>query len=145
MNKTRFNIVYALIAVMAVLFIQDWVRTTQSVAVIPYSQFQKLLEEKKIADVTVGENQIKGTLKEPIEGGKTHFTTVKVDKDIASALEKADVKFAGQVENTWFTALLGLVAPTVVFFGIWAILMRRMAGRMGGGGGGLLAIGKIKA
>ena len=43
MNKTRFNIAYALIAVMAVLSIQDWVRTTQSVAVIPYSQFQKLL------------------------------------------------------------------------------------------------------
>jgi hypothetical protein len=44
-NKTRFNIAYALIAVLAVIFIQDWVRTTQSVAVIPYSQFQKLLEE----------------------------------------------------------------------------------------------------
>ena len=88
-NKTRFNIAYALVAVMAVLFIQDWVRTTQSVAVIPYSQFQKLLEEKKVAEVTVGENQIRGTLKEPIEGGKTHFATLKVDKDIAAGLEKA--------------------------------------------------------
>jgi len=144
-NKTRFNIAYALIAVMAVLFIQDWVRTTQSVAVIPYSQFQKLLDERKVAEVTVGENQIKGTLKEPIEGGKVHFTTLKVDKDIAAALEKADVKFAGQNENTWFTALMGLVAPTLIFFGIWALLMRRMAGRMGPGGGGLLAIGKSKA
>ena len=54
-------------------------RTSQSVAVIPYSQFQKLLDEKKVAEVTVGEDQIKGTLKEPIEGTKTHFVTVKVD------------------------------------------------------------------
>ncbi len=46
MNKTRFNIAYALVAVLAVLFIQDWVRTTQSVAVIPYSEFLKLLDEK---------------------------------------------------------------------------------------------------
>ena len=145
MNKTRFNIAYALIAVMAVIFIQDWVRTTQSIAVIPYSQFQKLLQEGKVAEVTVGENQIKGTLKEAIEGGKTHFATLRVDKDIAEGLEKAGVKFAGQVENPWFAALLGWVAPTVLFFVIWAVLMRRMAGRMGAGGGGLLAIGKSKA
>ena len=145
MNKTRFNIAYALIAVLAVIFIQDWVRTTQSVAVIPYSQFHKLLEEGKVAEVTVGENQIKGTLKEPIEGNKTHFATLRVDKDVAEGLEKAGVKFAGQVENPWFAALLGWVAPTVLFFVIWAVLMRRMAGRMGAGGGGLLAIGKSKA
>jgi cell division protease FtsH len=145
-NKTRFNIAYALIAVMAVLFIQDWVRTTQSVAVIPYSEFQKLLEQKKVGEVTVSENQIKGTLKEPIQGQKTNFVTLRVDKDIAAALEKADVKFTGQVENPWFAALLGWVAPTVLFFAIWMFLMRRMAGRMGaGGGGGLLAIGRSKA
>ena len=145
MNKTRFNIAYVLVAVMAVLFIQDWVRTSQAVAVIPYSQFQKLLDEKKVAEVTVGEDRIRGTLKEPIEGGKTRFSTFKVDKDIAAALDKAGVKFAGQEENTWFTALLGLVAPTLIFFAIWAVLMRRMAKGMGGGGGGLLAIGKSKA
>ena len=146
MNKTRFNIAYALVAVLAVLFIQDWVRTTQSVAVIPYSEFQKLLDEKKVDEVTVGENQIKGTLKEPIQNGKTHFVTVKVDKDIAGALERAGVKFSGQVENTFFTALIGLVAPTLFFFLVWAFVMRRLAGRMGGGGGGgLLAIGKSKA
>jgi cell division protease FtsH len=145
-NKTRFNIAYALVAVLAVLFIQDWVRTTQSVAVIPYSEFQKLLDEKKVDEVTVGENQIKGTLKEPIQNGKTHFVTVKVDKDIAGALERAGVKFSGQVENTFFTALIGLVAPTLFFFLVWAFVMRRLAGRMGGGGGGgLLAIGKSKA
>ncbi len=145
MNKTRFNIAYVVVAVMAVLFIQDWVRTSQAVAVIPYSQFQKLLDEKKVTEVTVGEDRIRGTLKEPIEGGKTHFSTFKVDKDIAAALDKAGVKFAGQEENTWFTALLGLVAPTLIFFAIWAVLMRRMAKGMGGGGGGLLAIGKSKA
>ena len=131
MNKTRFNIAYALIAVMAVIFIQDWVRTTQSVAVIPYSQFQKLLEEGKVAEVTVGENQIKGTLKEAIEGGKTHFATLRVDKDIAEGLEKAGGEVRRAVENPWFAALLGWVAPTVLFFVIWAVLMRRMAGRMG--------------
>ena len=146
MNKTRFNIVYALVAVLAILFIQDWVRTSQTVAVIPYSQFQKLLEEGKVAEVTVGENQLRGTLKEPIQGGKTHFTTLRVDKDLAATLEQAGVKFGAQVENPWFFALLGWVAPTLIFFGVYVLLMRRMAGKLGaGGGGGLLAIGKSKA
>jgi len=145
-NKTRFNIVYALVAVLAILFIQDWVRTSQTVAVIPYSQFQKLLEEGKVAEVTVGENQLRGTLKEPIQGGKTHFTTLRVDKDLAATLEQAGVKFGAQVENPWFFALLGWVAPTLIFFGVYVLLMRRMAGKLGaGGGGGLLAIGKSKA
>ena len=145
MNKTRFNIAYALIAVMAVLAIQNWVRTAQSVAVIPYSEFQKLLDQGKVAEVSVGENQLSGTLKEPIQNGKTHFRTLRVDKDIAASLEKANVKFAGEIESPWMAALLGWVLPTLIFFGIYLLFMRRMASRMGAGGGGLLAIGKSKA
>jgi cell division protease FtsH len=144
-NKTRFNIGYAMIAVLAVLAIQNWVRTTQTVAVIPYSEFHQLLDQGKVAEVRVGENQLEGTLKEPIQNGKTHFRTLRVDKDIAEALEKAKVKFTGDVESPWVAALLGWVVPTLFFFGIYVLFMRRMASRMGAGGGGLLAIGKSKA
>ena len=145
MNKTRFNIGYALIAVLAVLAIQNWVRTTQTVAVIPYSEFRQLLEQGKVAEVSVGENQLSGTLKEPLQGGKTHFRTLRVDKDIAEALEGAHVKFTGEVESPWVAALLGWVVPTLLFVGIYMFFVRRMASRMGAGGGGLLAIGKSKA
>ena len=42
--------------------------------------------------------------------------------------------------------LIATFAIAFVFaFLVWAIVMRRMAGKMGAGGGGLLAIGKSKA
>ena len=144
MNKTRFNIAYLLVALLVLVGIQNWVRTTQAVAVIPYSQFLQLLQEKKVAEVRVGDNQLRGTLKEPLDG-KTRFSTNRVDKDLAQALDQAGVKFQGDVENNWLNSLIGLVAPTLVFFAIWAFFIRRMANRMGAGGGGLLAIGKSKA
>ena len=144
MNKTRFNIAYLLVALLVLVGIQNWVRTTQAVAVIPYSQFLQLLEEKKVVDVQVGDNQLRGTLKEPLDG-KTHFRTNRVEKDLADALDKAGVKFQGEVENNWLSNLFALLGPTIIFFAIWAFVMRRMANRMGAGGGGLLAIGKSKA
>ena len=55
-----FNITYLLVALMAVLSIQDWVRSTPAVAVIPYSQFQKLLDDGKVAEVTVSQNESRG-------------------------------------------------------------------------------------
>jgi cell division protease FtsH len=143
-NKTRFNIAYLLVALLVLVGIQNWVRTTQAVAVIPYSQFLQLLQEKKVAEVRVGDNQLRGTLKEPLDG-KTRFSTNRVDKDLAQALDQAGVKFQGDLENNWLNSLIGLVAPTLVFFAIWAFFIRRMANRMGAGGGGLLAIGKSKA
>jgi len=143
-NKTRFNIAYLLVALLVLVGIQNWVRTTQAVAVIPYSQFLQLLEEKKVVDVQVGDNQLRGTLKEPLDG-KTHFRTNRVEKDLADALDKAGVKFQGEVENNWLSNLFALLGPTIIFFAIWAFVMRRMANRMGAGGGGLLAIGKSKA
>jgi len=44
------------------------------------------------------------------------------------------------VENTWLSTLLAWVLPALVFFGLWALLVRRM-----GPQGGLMAIGKSKA
>lgn len=60
MNKrqTGFNVTYVLIALVGVLIVQDfWVRR-QAVATIPYSEFQKLVREDKIANVVVGQGQL---------------------------------------------------------------------------------------
>src|SRR5208282_113329 len=54
----------------------------------------------------------------------------------------AKVRFSGQVQNRWLSALLGWVAPALIFFLIWGLLMRRMSG---GQLGGLMDIGKSKA
>jgi cell division protease FtsH len=141
-TKNRFNILYAVAAVLALLFIQDRVRTRQ-VEVIPYSEFQKQLEKKNVDEVTVTNNEVSGTLKEALPGGKKQFVTTRVDKDIADALDKAGVKFSQRPENLLAAALLGWLMPALFLIGFWVFVSRRMASRMGGGG--LLAIGKSKA
>jgi cell division protease FtsH len=143
MNQKRFHVLYALLALVGVMFVHDlWVGYRQ-VAVLPYSQFQALVREKKVAEVQVGEDRLQGTLKEPLDG-KTRFVTNRVGPELAKELDDAQVKYSGTVENRLVEMLLSWLLPVLLFFGVWLFLARRMAGRLGPGGG-LMAIGKSKA
>jgi cell division protease FtsH len=143
MNQKRFHLLYALVALMGVMFIHDlWVGYRQ-VAVLPYSQFQQLVREKKVAEVQVGEDKLQGTLKEPLDG-KTRFITNRVGPELAKELDDAQVKYSGTAENRLLEMLLSWLLPVLLFFGVWLFLAKRMAGRLGPGGG-LMSIGKSKA
>jgi len=143
MNQKRFHVLYALLALVGVMFIHDaWVGYRQ-VAVLPYSQFQALVREKKVAEVQVGDDRLQGTLKEPLEG-KTRFVTNRVGPELAKELDEAQVKYSGTVENRLVEMLLSWLLPVLLFAGVWFYLSRKLAGRLGPGGG-LMAIGKSKA
>src|SRR5438094_5106522 len=143
-KQTGFNLAFVLIAVMGVLVLQDFWARRQAVATIPYSEFQKLVREDKIATVVVAQDQLSGELKEPING-KKRFVAVRVDADIAKELDQHGVEYRGQFDSNFITMLLSWIVPTALFFGIWVFLGRRMAKQLGGPGGGLMAIGKSKA
>src|SRR6266851_5086410 len=146
MNKkqTGFNLAYVLIAVAGVLILQDfWIRR-QAVATIPYSEFQKLVREDKIANVVVGQGEITGEFKEAI-GGKKRFVAVRVDADIAKELDQHGVEYRGQFDSNFVSLLLSWIVPIAIFGGLWIFLGRRMANQLGGPGGGLMSIGKSKA
>src|SRR5205085_2399246 len=143
-KQTGFNLAFVLIAVMGVLVVQDFWARRQAVATIPYSEFQKLVREDKVASVVVGQDQLSGELKEPING-KKRFVAVRVDADIAKELDQHGVEYRGQFDSNFITMLLSWIVPTALFFGIWVLLGRRMAKQLGGPGGGLMAIGKSKA
>src|SRR5262249_4139979 len=86
-NKKRsFNIVFLVLGLLALLFIQNRVKGQQA-EVIPYSEFQKQLEAKNVDEVTVTNNEVSGSLKAPLPSGKTQFSTTRVDKDIADSLD----------------------------------------------------------
>jgi cell division protease FtsH len=146
MNKqaTRFNIGFLVLAVLSVLLLQElWTRS--QVAAIPYSEFQKLVREDKVAQVVVSQDQLQGVLKEPLLDGKKRFVTVRVDAEMARELDAHKVQYAGRFQNDLVPMILSWVVPTLIFFGIWMWLSRRMARQMGGLGGGLMSIGKSKA
>jgi len=146
-NRDRFNVLYVLIAVSGVYLVHDlWVRS-QAVAVIPYSQFQQLLEEKKVKALVIDADSIQGELKEPLQDapyqGRSRFVTTRVSPELATSLEKHGVTFAGRVESPWLHTLLSWVVPVLLFGAVWMWLARRIG--PGGPGGGLMSIGKSKA
>ncbi len=144
MRKTGFNLAYVFLAALGVLVLQNWWIGTQAVATIPYSEFQKLVREEKVARVVVSADQISGEFREPV-GGKRRFVTSRVESDLANELGQHGVEVAGRIENELVQLVLSWVIPTAIFFGIWMFLGRRMANQLGGPGGGLMAIGKSKA
>jgi cell division protease FtsH len=141
-KKTQFSVWYFAFALLSVIVLQNVWQGVRTTASIPYSEFQSLLKEGKVAEISVADNQIIGTYKEAV-GNKTRFVTTRVDPALAKDLAQYEVKFTGVVENTFLSDLLGWVLPAVIFVAIWIFAMRRFAGKMGGGG--FMNIGKSKA
>ncbi|MGC4069537.1 MAG: ATP-dependent zinc metalloprotease FtsH [Polyangiaceae bacterium] len=145
MNRsTRFNVIYIVIAIAALFVIQELVAGRGLVDTISYSEFQNLVKTGQVKEIVVSAGEIRGELKAPKANQKQFFKTARVDVDLAKDLEKYDVKFSGHLENLFLQNVISWVAPTLLFFGVWLLLMRRMTGRMGPGGG-LMSIGKSKA
>jgi cell division protease FtsH len=143
-RATRFNVGYLLFALLAMLFLQQWWQTAQTVEVVPYSEFEKLLAEDRIAEVTVSDQRITGKLKSP-ENGKTVAVANLVQPELAERLSKYGVKYTRVHESTFLRDILSWVLPALVFFGVWFLLVRRMANQAGGGLGGFMSIGKSRA
>jgi cell division protease FtsH len=140
-RRTKFNIFYLLFAVFAMFAVQEAWRRAQTVEVVPYSEFEKYLQEGRIAEVTVSDQHITGKLKKA-EGTKTVVTANLVPPEIADRLSKYNVKYTRVQESTLLRDLLSWILPALIFFGIWFYLGRRMSQGLGGG---FMSIGKSRA
>jgi cell division protease FtsH len=141
-KRNQFNFWYFVIALFGVLLVQQWWQQAQTVDVVPYSEFEQMLKDGRIAEVTVSERRITGKLKSP-EGRKTVAVANLVEPNLAERLSKYDVPFTRVHESTFLRDLLSWVVPALVFFGIWFLLIRRMAGQQGLGG--FMNVGKSRA
>jgi len=143
-QRPRFHLAFLLIALLGVLLIHDaWV-SMREVERIPYSEFQRLVEEGLVAEVVVQGDTIRGEFNDP-RNDKSYFVTNRVDASLAEELGAKDIVFSSKPENTFLPTLLSWLLPISLFLLLWMFLMRRMAGRFGGSGGGLMSIGKSKA
>jgi cell division protease FtsH len=142
-RKTQINGWYVVAAVLAVLAIQHWWITNQQVETIPYSQFEEMIDAGKVQSVRVTDKYITGTLKETPPDGRKRFVTVRVEPSLAKRLAERGISVEGAVENNLIRDILSWILPVLVFFGIWAFLIRRIAEKQGMGG--LMTIGKSKA
>ncbi|HEY1364961.1 MAG TPA: ATP-dependent zinc metalloprotease FtsH [Xanthobacteraceae bacterium] len=143
MNKqTRFHIGYWVAALVGIALLQYFYLHAQKIEAIPYSQFQQLLHDGKVAEIGVSDRYIQGKLKEPLPSGKKQFVTTRVDPQFADELQKYGVTYTGQVESTIVQDLLSWFVPVLLFVGLWMFLSRRISQGLGGG---LMSIGKSKA
>src|SRR2546428_2587076 len=142
-RRTKFNVFYVLFAVLAMLAVQEGWRRAQTIEVVPYSEFERYLEEDRISEVTVSDQHITGKLRKP-EGSKTVVIANLVPPELADRLSRYDIKYTRVQESTLLRDMLSWVLPALVFFGIWYLLARRMS-QGGGLGGGFMSIGKSRA
>jgi len=142
-RKMHINFWYVVAAVLALFAIQSWWVSYKQVETVPYSKFEQLLRNGQIEEVLVGPDALQGKLKKPLPDGRQYFQTTRVDRGLAGDLAKYNVKFAGNIPNTFIRDLMSWVIPAIVFFAIWMFVVRRMADKQGMGG--LMSIGKSKA
>ncbi len=140
-RKHTFNIGYVVFALVLLGLFQLWL-ASRDVAQLSHTELMRMVDEGKVASVTITETAVQGAFKEP-QDGKALFISTRVDPNAAAAFEKAGVAVTGGTDSNWLTTILSWVVPVVIFLGIWMFLFRGIAERQGMGG--LVNIGKSKA
>jgi cell division protease FtsH len=104
---------------------------------VPYSEFKTMVQNGQVAEVLIGDQTIRGTLKQGAGASgdekSRQFTTTRVeDPKLAEELQARGVKFSGEAVNRWLPDLLGWVLPVLFIVALWGFFFRRMGGAEGG-------------
>jgi cell division protease FtsH len=135
--KTRFSLWYFIVAMIFISYLQHTIFSGK-VETIPYGQFKQAIAQGKVADLTVGPENISGTL---TGSSNQAFVTVRVnDPDLAKELDENKISYSGRHENRFLSSLLSWILPFGIFFLIWRFAMKRM-----GPGMGVMSFSKSKA
>jgi cell division protease FtsH len=134
-QRASFSIWWVLGMLLMLALAQAWFLAPSGQS-IPYSEFKTLVRGGRVAEVTVGEQTISGTLKEPRGEGRNasnRFATTRIeDPKLVEELEAHGVKFTGEMVSRWLPEILGWVIPLLLLVGVWSFFFRRMGGAEGG-------------
>ena len=118
---------------------------------ITYNKFMEMLDNDEVESVVIESNQYVITPKQQpygfssLKGMKfTYYTGVVNDPNLSEKLLKAGVDFKKEIpdmSSELLYSILSFVLPLILIWVIMGFAMRRM----GGGGGGVMGIGKHKA
>ncbi len=139
-KRHKFSLWYVLIGIWVVLIVQSYISSMFVVESIPYSSFLGLLQEGKVTEIAVSENEIQGKMITP-EGKEQKFKSVRVDPELSEMLQDYKVTFKGEIEANYAQNVLSWVLPIVLLVAVWYFVIRRMSGNQPG----FMSIGKNKA
>ncbi|SFI85364.1 ATP-dependent zinc metalloprotease FtsH [Albimonas pacifica] len=144
MDRSKLPLIAQFLFVFALVFaVQSYLRDAATVEEIPYSAFRKALSQGETTDLVVSGDEIRGAWRTPRDGA-TGFRTRRVDEALAAELDAAGAVYRGAPDVSWLALLLSWVAPAAIFVGLWWLVLRRMGGA-GGMGGGLMSVGRSRA
>jgi cell division protease FtsH len=99
---------------------------------ISYSEFKTAVRGSQVAEVVVGDQTIRGTLKRDVNGSR-NFTTARIeDPKLLEELDAAGVKYTGEFVSRWLPEVISWVIPILLLFALWSFFFRRMGGAEGG-------------
>ena len=132
---------YALGLLLLLALGQVFYFSTQSGQTLSYSEFKQAVRDGRVAEVTVAEDRVRGTLT-GAPSGKGAFTAIRIeDPKLLEDLEKAGVKYKGELATRWIGEVLGWVIPLIFLVALWSFFFRRM----GGAEGGVMSFARSKA
>ena len=112
---------------------------------LPYNEFMKLVDQKSVESVNIGNTEIKIKVKKDTKGYDSEVTyiTTRVDEDpgLIERLYNADVKTVRQRQDM-MSLMLSMVSyffPFLIIFAIMQLFIRRM------GSGGIMGMNKSNA
>jgi cell division protease FtsH len=139
MRKMHFSLLYFLLAMLAVIWLQGQVVDSQ-MQKIPYSEFKDLVAKGSVSDLTIETDRIRGTLSQESGPGQPFYTVRVDDPELIRLLDEKDIQYTGRVESRWLSLLMVWIAPLALLFVFWSFMLRRM----GGGAQGVFSVGKAR-
>ena len=124
-RKSGWAVLYGVLLVALMLALQSYWLASRQTETVLYNQFEQALSEGRIQEVIVTDQGLIGRLKVP-EGPKTQLATVRVEPDLAAWLQGFKVPYSRVVESGFWREALSWVLPSLVFFGLWWWVIRRV-------------------
>jgi cell division protease FtsH len=151
-NQIRSWVSFWVVSLIGMWLFQQFILTPLLIreTQIPYSEFKSKIATGDIIDVTLGQERIVGTMKNPdatdMENPTITFTTNAVpdgDPTLIPALDQAGVKYRiSDPPSPLGNFLLAYGLPLALIGGAWYMTSRQMTG---GGISGFFGVGKSKA
>ncbi|GIN73202.1 cell division protein FtsH [Bacillus sp. J14TS2] len=149
-NPKKPLIYYILISVMVVLVLNAFVFPSliqQKVSEVDYGTFLNQIEQGNISTVEIQDNQIGYTTVDGSGREKVYVTGRMDDPELVNRLYDANVEFTKVVPkevSPFLKFIIAWILPLVIFIAVGQFLMRKLSGKMGGGGNAM-TFGKSKA
>lgn len=156
MNKKKKPLYYYYFIILIVILLLNTLMssflTNSRQEEVNYNDFQTALAEKKVADVSVEDEQISYTIKDD-ENKKIYITGNMQDPNLTQQLNEAGVTYNRifpEEMNPFVYMLLTIGLPVLLFWGLGNMMFKKMQKKMGNdgmtfGGGGLGGFGKSNA